>query len=463
MKSTIEKLKETCLPLALADWALITFIVFLVFVLDNAAISLNMLIILVLSLAISYFLLSILNSKLINTDADKEEVDKEISLLIVIGVFFLLANNPELININKAELLSKDVNFLKDLYKFLNISLLISVELLVYSSMSYFFGFNRRNKKEEDGGDTPNEDHSIYDINYTCEDQLTLVKDIDEDKDNKQSEKLIAPIRLLLNATKIILIFVAIIFMPIIYELEGADYIRNLAASAGGSITILAILFREGAKSFTAGIRIHMDDLLRVGHEIKSKKLEIDGKVEEISATNIKVRNTDHTVTNVPIDKLLASPFYNISTRENFGRRIHLIINIFIPAMKKLNQSHKIRNEELLKDYFECKEKGKKEESERSFTNIGSYKAYLKSYLNHHGLIQKDENIIVRSLNATDRYGFVPVQIKAYVLTSIKDTKTFRTIESDIMDHALSKLRDFELRASREEFEALETVNRGGK
>jgi small-conductance mechanosensitive channel len=488
MKSIIEKLIKTCLPLALADWALITFILFLVFVFDNAAINQNTLIILVLSLAISYYLLSILNSKLINTDADKEEVDKEISLFIVIGVFFLLANNPELININKAELLSKDVNFLKDFYKFLNMSLLISVELLVFSSMSYFFGFNRINKDKDEDEDISNKD-AIYDINYTCEDQLTLVKPIVEDKDNKQSEKLIAPIQLLLNATKIILIFVAIIFMPIIYELEGADYIRNLAASAGGSITILAIIFREGAKSFTAGIRIHMDDLLRVGHEIKSKKLEIDGKVEEISVTNIKVRNSDHTVTNVPIDKLLSSPFYNISTRENFGRRINLIINLFIPTIKKLGPEHPIRSEALLKDYFKCKDgvkckhcdgdcpqdkdnacddykndivngnESKAKNSERTFTNIGSYKAYLKSYLNHHGLIQQDKNIIVRSLNKTDTFGYVPIQIKAYVLISIKDTKTFRTIESDIMDHALSKLIAFELRASQDEFE---TVNRRG-
>jgi hypothetical protein len=79
--------------------------------------------------------------------------------------------------------------------------------------------------------------------------------------------------------------------------------------------------------------------------------------------------------------------------------------------------------------------------------------------LHHHGLIQQNKNIIVRSLNETDTFGYIPIQIKAYVLASIKDTETFRTIESDIMDHALSKLDAFELRASKDEFE---TVNRGG-
>ena len=498
--------------IALADIALITFILILISGFDYDVIEKNMPImelvlivfLIVFLIALFYFLIKWIFQSLLDDSLDREEVDKEISLFIVISVFFLLLNNPQfLINIAQTEILLTD-KYLKDLNNFLNLSLLISVELLIYSSMSYFFEFNRKTTKEPVDSKPPvHEGEKIYDDSYTCEDKLIstnedgLIDDlkkisplgaeslstilakhkitaeealkalndtkgyealIAELKNMAEDLKHIAPIRLLLNATKIILIFTAVVITPIIFELEGADYIRNLAASAGGSITILAIIFREGAKSFTAGIRIHMDDLLRVGHEIKSKKLEINGKVEKISATNIKVRNSDNTITNVPIHKLLSSPFYNISTRRDFGRRVNLIINLYIPTVKKLNSEHPIRDEELLTDYFKCKNKGEIN-IERTFTNIGSYKAYLKSYLHHHGLIQQNKNIIVRSLNETDRYGYIPIQIKAYVLASIKDTETFRTIESDIMDHALSKLDAFELRASQNEFEA---VNRGG-
>ena len=460
-------MKDIIKHIALADIALFTFILILFFGFDNDVIDKNMPII-ALILIVFYFLISTLNSKwilhtsLLDDSLDREEVDKEISLFIVIGVFFLLVNNPQfLINITQTEILLTD-KYLKGLNNFLNLSLLISVELLIYSFMSYFFEFNREIKESEEDEEGSHDGDRIYDLDYTCEDTLIstsskpLPKNMGEDLNTSPNH--IAPIRLLLNATKIILIFIAVVFTPIIFELEGADYIRNLAASAGGSITVLAIIFREGAKSFTAGIRIHMDDLLREGHEIKSKKLEIDGKVEKISATNIKVRNSDNTITNVPIDRLLSSPFYNISTRKDFGRRVNLIINIYIPTVKKLNSEHPIRGEELLTDYFKCKNKGEIN-IERTFTNIGSYKAYLKSYLHHHGLIQQNKNIIVRSLNETDTYGYIPIQIKAYVLASIKDTETFRTIESDIMDHALSKLDAFELRASQNEFEA---VNRRG-
>jgi small-conductance mechanosensitive channel len=499
--------------IALADIALITFILILIFGFDYDVIEKNMpimeLVLIVFLIALFYFLIKWIFQKLLDDSADREEVDKEISLFIVIGIFFLLVNNPQfLINIAQIEIVFTE-KYLKGLNNFLNLSLLISVELLIFSSISYFFEFNRKTTKEpvdKDGlindlkisldaeglstilakykitaeealkalnnakgyEELIREGERIYDENYTCDEKLIstnsepLSKNMAELKslvaeDLIASPKHIAPIRLLLNATKIILVFTAVVITPIIFELEGADYIRNLAASAGGSITVLAIIFREGAKSFTAGIRIHMDDLLRVGHEIKSKKLEIDGKVEKISATNIKVRNSDNTITNVPIHKLLSSPFYNISTRENFGRRVNLIINLYIPTMKELGLEHKIRSEALLKDYFDCKDKGKAKDSERTYTNIGSYKAYLKSYLNHHGFIQQNKNIIVRSLNETDRYGYIPIQIKAYVLASIKDTETFRTIESDIMDHALSKLDAFELRASQFEFE---TVNK---
>jgi small-conductance mechanosensitive channel len=505
MKDIIKK------HIALADIAGITFILILIFGFDNDVIEKNIPI-MVLVFIVFYILIKWIFQRLLDDSADREEVDKEISLFIVIGIFFLLVNNTQfLINIAQIEIVFTE-KYLKGLNNFLNLSLLISVELLIYSSMSYFFEFNRKTTKEsfdKDGliddlkissldaeslsailteyGITAqkaldiyptdaegsealiaelkslaHEGKRIYDENYTCEGELIstnskpLSKNMAEDLIT--SPKHIAPIRLLLNATKIILIFTAVVITPIIFDLEGADYIRNLAASAGGSITVLAIIFREGAKSFTAGIRIHMDDLIREGHEIKSKKLEIDGKVEKISATNIKVRNSDNTITNVPIDRLLSSPFYNISTRKDFGRRVNLIINLYIPTVKKLNSEHPIRDEELLTDYFKCKNKGEIN-IERTFTNIGSYKAYLKSYLHHHGLIQQNKNIIVRSLNETDTFGYIPIQIKAYVLASIKDTETFRTIESDIMDHALSKLDAFELRASKDEFE---TVNRGG-
>ena len=312
MKDIIKK------HIALADIAGITFILILIFGFDNDVIEKNIPI-MVLVFIVFYILIKWIFQRLLDDSADREEVDKEISLFIVIGIFFLLVNNTQfLINIAQIEIVFTE-KYLKGLNNFLNLSLLISVELLIYSSMSYFFEFNRKTTKEsfdKDGliddlkissldaeslsailteyGITAqkaldiyptdaegsealiaelkslaHEGKRIYDENYTCEGELIstnskpLSKNMAEDLIT--SPKHIAPIRLLLNATKIILIFTAVVITPIIFDLEGADYIRNLAASAGGSITVLAIIFREGAKSFTAGIRIHMDDLLTVG------------------------------------------------------------------------------------------------------------------------------------------------------------------------------------------------------
>jgi len=457
-KSTLANYKP-----ALADYLLATFIaiLFYLFSVETKGEPLyenTTLLIICVVLAVSYWLLSlflswiILKTEVLDDSADKEEVDKEIALFVVLGVFFYLINNSQsLIEANNS---LKNID-LGNLNNFLSMSLLISIELLVYSSMSYFFGFKNEDIDEiedEKGeiGYAPYEGGIYKNIDYTC-DSILLGADQDQDQE-KNKPKLIAPVLLLLNATKIILVFVAIVFIPIIFELKGADYIKNLAASAGGSVAVLAFIFREGAKSFAAGVRIHMDGLLSIGDNISSKKLEIDGEVKDISVTNIKVRNLDHTITNVPTEKLLSSPFYNLSTRKDHGRRIDLTIYLYIPTIQQLKEDHMVRDKSkmpFLEKYFECKNKGKGADSERVFTNIGSYKAYLKAYLFKHGLIQRESNIIVRSLNETDTRGYIPIQILAYTVKSIQDVKTFRTIESDVMDHALSKLNDFGLQAAR--------------
>ena len=63
--------------------------------------------------------------------------------------------------------------------------------------------------------------------------------------------------------------------------------------------------------------------------------------------------------------------------------------------------------------------------------------------------LKKEKQIIVRSLNHTSTYGFIPIQIRAYIKPKYSETSQFRTIESDIMDHALATLNVFDLSASK--------------
>ena len=442
--------------IAIVDYLAIIFIaLILLFGFDGDIVTKYVLVVLVTVLVVSYLALSklisnmIVSADLLDNIADKEEMDKEVSFLIILGACFLLINNLQfLIGIMQIEV-SLTGSVLNSINNFLNMLLLITIELLVFSTISYLFGFKKTSGHNQNLTSGANNSSGIYSKSYTCEETLISINNLNNSvkSTSTSSNDLIAPIQLLLNTTKVVLAIVAIVFIPIIFDLEGADYIKNLAASLGGSVAVLAFVFREGLKPFAAAVSIHMNDLMKVGDKIKSKKLNINGKVQEISSTNIKFKNKDHTITNVPTDKLLSSPFYNLSTIKNLGRRVDLTILVHIPTIKKIDFKNITIKEPLLENYYHCKNK-EDLSTQRYITNIGSYRAYLKAYLYNHGLIQKDRNIIVRSLNKTDSFGFVPIQILAYTLKEIKETKEFRIIESDIMDHALSKLADFDLHAT---------------
>jgi small-conductance mechanosensitive channel len=466
-------MKKIFKKIALADYMLGVFVaLILIFGIEETRINGKLInqeiIIFSLALLAIYYILwnysskIILGSELVDDSADKEEVDKEISLIIVLAVFLLIVNNLPSEN-------SIDASSLANLNKLLYFSLLVALELLIFSSISYIFNFkknsNNNNNNNNDEHCTIDGDKKIcitmYDEKYTCEEALVGQPSIKKDKLNNEP---IAPIKLFMNITRIVLVIIAIVSFPLIFELKGANSIRNLAASAGGSLAILAFVFRESSKSIVAGIRLWKDDLIEIGDNVVSKKLEIDGKVEGFSTTNIKVLNNDNTITNVPISLLLASPFYNTSDRVTHGRRINLSIQIYIESIEKLEIGHPVYDLPTLQDYFNCKKisrsadkslitnkKPKKEEmmTGRRHTNLGAYKAYLKTYLYCHGLVEKEKQIIVRSLNHTSTYGFIPIQIRAYIKPKYSETSQFRTIESDIMDHALATLNVFDLSASK--------------
>ena len=167
-------------------------------------------------------------------------MDKEVSFLLILGACFLLINNPQfLIGIIQIEVSLTD-SVLNSINNFLNMLLLITIELLVFSTISYLFGFKKTSGHNQNLTSGANNSSGIYSESYTCEETLISINNLNNSvkSTSTSSNDLIAPIQLLLNTTKVVLAIVAIVFIPIIFDLEGADYIKNLAASLGGSVAV---------------------------------------------------------------------------------------------------------------------------------------------------------------------------------------------------------------------------------
>jgi miniconductance mechanosensitive channel len=77
----------------------------------------------------------------------------------------------------------------------------------------------------------------------------------------------------------------------------------------------------------------------------------------------------------------------------------------------------------------------------RRMTNVGTFRAYVKAYLSHHPMINMDMTFLVRQLQAT-QYG-LPIEV--YVFSKDQVWANYEGIQSDIFDHILAVLPEFDL------------------
>ena len=139
---------------------------------------------------------------------------------------------------------------------------------------------------------------------------------------------------------------------------------------------------------------------------------------------------------------------------ESGGRRIKRAINIDMNSVKFCDDKllAYLKEIELLKAYFEKKENDLKVYNTgknsthaaniRKLTNLGTFRAYLEHLLNNHPSITKEMTFLVRQLPPNEKG--IPIEI--YVFSSEQRWAHYEAIQSDIFDHILAILPDFELK-----------------
>ena len=140
---------------------------------------------------------------------------------------------------------------------------------------------------------------------------------------------------------------------------------------------------------------------------------------------------------------------------EADGRRIKRSIIIDMNSIKlctkeMLERFYKIQS---LKEYLDRKLKEIEEYNlkhnvddssivnGRRLTNVGTYRAYMESYLKEHPMINHEMTFIVRQL-APSVEG-LPIEI--YVFSKDKVWQNYEALQADIFDHFLAVMPEFEL------------------
>ncbi|MBB3344817.1 mechanosensitive ion channel family protein [Luteimonas sp. RC10] len=262
------------------------------------------------------------------------------------------------------------------------------------------------------------------------------------------------PIKGYLQVAKIVMF--VLVGISVIATLIGAKFL-HIVTGLGAMTAVLMLIFQDTILSLVASVQISNDGRVRIGDWIEMPSQNADGDVIDIALHTITVRNWDRTVTTVPTKKLVSDAFKNWRPMsEGGGRRIKRALYLDQRSVRFLaaDEIARFRRFVLLDAYLDRKDqelsdwntalaaRGAEPVNHRRVTNLGTFRAYVEHYLRHHAGINQELTLLVRQLQPTETG--LPLEI--YCFTADTRWAVYEGIQSDIFDHLLAILPEFDLR-----------------
>ena len=262
------------------------------------------------------------------------------------------------------------------------------------------------------------------------------------------------PIKSFIQVVKVaIYCIVGIFIFSIVFDKTPLYFFSGL----GALTAVLLLIFKDAILGFVAGIQLAANKMVAHGDWIEMPKYGADGDVLEVALTTVKVQNWDKTITTIPTYALISESFKNWrGMQQSGGRRIKRSVYIDINTItfctdEMIERFSKIR---YIADYMEKKKKELAEHNaeqglndttptnKRQLTNVGTFRAYVISYLKNHPMVNQDMTFLIRQL-APGEHG-LPIEI--YVFCKDKVWAHYEAIQSDIFDHILAVVPEFDLK-----------------
>lgn len=234
-----------------------------------------------------------------------------------------------------------------------------------------------------------------------------------------------------------------------------------LLSGFGAMTAILLLVFKDTLLSLVASVQLTAQDMVRVGDWIEVPQFGADGDVVDVELHTIKVQNWDKTITTIPTHRLISDSFKNWrGMSASGGRRIKRAIYLDASSIHFLtaDEVERCKRFLLLEDYIGDKESELAEYNRklegltaiereaavnmRRLTNIGTFRAYTRQYLEQHPRIRQDMTLLVRQLSP----GPQGVPIEIYCFTTTTAWGEYEDIQADIFDHLLAIVPEFGLR-----------------
>ncbi|MGN0211372.1 MAG: mechanosensitive ion channel family protein [Muribaculaceae bacterium] len=210
----------------------------------------------------------------------------------------------------------------------------------------------------------------------------------------------------------------------------------SLIAGLGAAATVMMLLFRDSIVGLVAGIQLNVNDMLKPGDWITVKKLGVDGYVQKVSLTTMKIRNFDNTIATVPPSILVTDSFMNWKEIGTRGRRVKRVIYIDVSTVRFCS------TEEL--EAYKGLDLVTRDEIDMGvpIVNLTVYRRFIKSYLKRHSVVNTDDWLMVRQLEHTQNG--LPIELYFYFKES--DFVRYEELAAVAMEYIIASAAQFKVR-----------------
>lgn len=255
---------------------------------------------------------------------------------------------------------------------------------------------------------------------------------------------------------QLVKIFVILISILILISVIFKKDISSILAGLGAMAAVLILVFKDTLLGLVASIQLSADKMLKVGDWITIPGREVDGVVSDITLNTVKIQNFDKTIITVPTYSLVNESFQNWKGMEESGtRQIKRALFIDIKSIKFVDADLRLRLSRIpvLREYIESFEKSARKHSMSEDhlpffssshpTNIGIFRYYAEAYLKMHPLVDTAQTVMMR--HRVGNGDGLPLQV--YVFSKTCQTIPYENLQSEIFEHFLAILSEFDLKA----------------
>lgn len=271
---------------------------------------------------------------------------------------------------------------------------------------------------------------------------------------NKRENSANFPIKGYIQVVQIIIIIIAVVTaFSVLFNFEVGKFFAGLGAFAA----VLILVFKDTILGVVASVQISANKMMALGDWISMPSRGADGTVLDITVNTVKVQNWDKTIATIPTYAFVTESFHNWrGMEESGGRRIKRSINIDIASVKFCTPEmlEKFKKIKLISGYVDQRQKEIQAFNQellidetipvngRRMTNIGTFRKYLEEYLKENPKIHNGMTFLVRQLQSTE----LGIPIEIYVFSNDQAWANYEAIQSDIFDHIMAIIPEFELR-----------------